>query len=598
MSLKKKLAIIFSFIVSIVLLVNNTLFYFYTRDLLQKDQIKQMESLAKQISIAIDHTQFGAEYVEDLIGEKLRVAALAAQFALDPNIENVTNEELTALSKKLGVSYITLMVKEEGDIRGVKSSDPKERDLSTKEWGYWYDAFQQLFAEKQVTIPEGQKLENYWAGPMNVSASDPNHVDKWGYYFDGSTNYIISPYMRDNQIMDFKAQIGPDSIVKKTLLEKHSLLDITGFNPRTFGYPPVYTEQNGQKFIELSNQAIQFGEYRYQDEEDVTAVRSATETGQVVSLVSYSGEYKILKSFIPVPAEDPYVIRIVSDYKVIDEVLNEQLLNNILISFIVLVFVFFISYFLAAYVVRPIHRISQKVNEIADGNIGAQVLVKRKDELGMLSQGVNTMSTNLLKYTNELKDKNEEIKFHAYYDFLTGVPNLRLLNAMASEIIERGDDNFTLLYLDLDRFKYVNDMFGHSAGNFILKEVVERLRALLREDQTISRIGGDEFILLLPNTNRSEVKDLVITILTELEKPFIYEGNECFITTSIGISSYPLDSQDMETLLKYGDIAMYRAKEQGRNNYQFYSAEMSDSIERRAILEKGMRKALEIDEFT
>lgn len=597
MSLKKKLAIIFSVTVTVILVLNNTLFYFNTRDLLLKDQVKQTELLAKEISIAIEHSQFGAGYVENLIGEKLRISALAAQYALDPDINKVTNEELVTLSKKLGVSYITLMVEEPEDIRGVKSSDPKERDLSTKEWGYWFKAFQQLFRDKNVSIPEGQKLENYWAGPMDVSVSDPNHVDKYGYYYDGTTNYIINPYIRDTQIMDFKSRFGPDAIVKKTLSNNDVLLGITGFNPKTFGLPPVYTEANGKKIVELVNQPIQFGEYVYQEEADVMAVKSAMQTGKLVSMVRIIDDKKVLKSFIPVLGENPYVIGIVTDYKSIQEVLDKQLLNNVLISLILLLFVFFISYLLAEYIVRPLNRILQKVNEISEGHIGTQVLIDRKDELGMLSKGVNTMSINLLNYTNELKEKNEEIKYHAYYDFLTGVPNLRLFNTMASEIIDRGDDPLAILYLDLDRFKFVNDMFGHSAGDFIIKEVVGRVRGILKEGETISRIGGDEFILLLPNTNRSAVNDIAETILRELERPFIYEGNECFITTSIGISLYPTDSKDIETLVKYADMAMYRAKEHGRDNLQFYSSDMNDAIQRRAVLEKGMRKALEQDEF-
>ncbi len=598
MSLKKKLAIIFSFIVTNVLVLNNTLFYFYTRDLLQKDQVKQMELLAKEISISVEHTQYGAGYVEDLIGEKLRIAALAAQYALNPDIDKVTNEELVSLSQKLGVSYITLMVQEEDDIRGVKSSDPKERDLSTKEWGYWHTAFQQLFSNKKVTIPEGQKLENYWSGPLNVSTSDPNHVDKWGYYYDGTTNYIISPYMRDDQIMDFKAQIGPDAIVSKTLLQNEALLAITGFNPKAFGYPPIYTEQNGQKFIELSNQEIQFGKYEYQDEKDVSAVRTAIESGQAVSFMSESHDFKVMKSFIPVPAEQPYVIGIVTDYKIIDEVLDKQLFNSLVISIIVLFLVFFLSYFLAAYIVRPLHRILQKVNEIAAGNIGAQVQVVSKDELGLLSNRINTMSLNLLRYTNELKEKNQEIEDHAYYDFLTGLPNLRLFNKMASDFAKMDNKKpIAILFLDLDRFKFVNDMLGHSAGDFILKAASDRVRDLLEQDQTISRIGGDEFILLLPNTDNDGAKSIAEEILEEFEKPIVFKGNEFFITASLGISLYPRDSEDVEDVIKNADIAMYRAKEQGRNNYQFYSSDMNEVIQRKAVLEKEMRKALERDEF-
>ncbi|MFK2826605.1 EAL domain-containing protein [Bacillus sp. B190/17] len=565
-----------------------------------KDQEKQMELLVKEISIAIDHSQIGVESLENQVGEKLRTAAIAAQSMLNPDINKVTNEQLAKLSEKLGVSHITLMVKEKDDIRGVKSSDPHERNLSTKEWDYWYTAFQQLYLHKNVSISQGQKLPNYWSGPMNISASNPNHVDKWGYYYDGTTNYIISPYMRDNQIMDVQDHIGPDAIVKKTLRDNATLLNIVGFNPQTFGFSPVYTEQNGKRFIELGNKDIQFGQYKYKDKTaDISAVRKANKTGELVSFQSNFGNKKVLKSFISVPSQKPYVIGIVTDYNVIQEVLNKQLLNSLIISIIVLVFVFIVSYFLARYIVRPINQILLKVNEIAKGNFGEQVLVERSDELGLLSNQVNTMSLNLLHYTDELKKKNKEIQYHAYYDFLTGLPNLRFFNEAASKLASLNNNRpMAFLFLDLDRFKFINDTFGHATGNAILKAVTNRISCLLKEGEMLSRIGGDEFILLLPNTGREAAGDMAQTILKELEKPFVHEGNGFFITSSIGISMYPIDSENVEDVIKNADIAMYRAKEQGRNNHQFYTSDMNDLIQRRAVLEKGMRQALERNEFT
>jgi diguanylate cyclase len=586
--------------VTLILILNNTLTYFSTRDLLLKDQVNQTESLAKGVSMAIKHSQFGAEYVENLMGEKLRVSAIAAEHALNPDINKVKNEQLVALSKQLGVSDITLLVQEKGDITGVKSSDPKERNLSTNQWGYWYTAFEQLFANKNVTISQGQKLPNYWSGPMNVSASDPSHVDKWGYYYDGTTNYIISPYVGDRHIVGLKDNIGPDSIVKETLKSNATLLSITGFNPKTFGYPPVYTEQNGQKFVELDNKAIQFGKYDYQDTAaDVSAVREAMKTSKLVSFQSVDQGKEVFKSFIPVHSEKPYVIGIVTDYNVIENILKQQLLNNVIISLMVLFLVLIMSYFLAVYIVRPVNRILQKVNEIADGNIGAQVFINRKDELGLLSNRVNTMSLNLLEYTNELKKKNAEIEYQANYDFLTGLPNRRLFNKMSSDLMRLNcKKTMAFLFLDLDRFKLINDMFGHSAGDYILKAVTERIGSILKEGETISRKGGDEFLLLLTNTSYEQTKNKAQLILEELEKPFIYEGNELFITCSIGISLYPTDAEDTDSLVKNADIALYRAKDQGKNNYQFYTPQMNEAIQRRALLEKGMRRALERNEFT
>lgn len=286
MTLKKKLAGIFIIVVSVIMILNNLFHFISTRENLQKDQEMQMDQLAKQIGISIEQAQFGSQYVEDLIGDQLRVASLAAQNALNPDIDQVTNEDLKVLSEKIGVSYITLLKQEGDDIKGVRSSDPKERNLSTKEWGYWFDAFKELFATKNVTVSQGQKLPNYWSGPVNISASNPDHVDKWGYYYDGTTNYIISPYMRVTEILNVSQILGPESTLEKIMSNNKAILEITGFNPKAFGQPPVYTEVNGQKYIDLVNRDIQFGKYTFKNQTDVQTVKTAFETGKMQNVIS------------------------------------------------------------------------------------------------------------------------------------------------------------------------------------------------------------------------------------------------------------------------------------------------------------------------
>jgi diguanylate cyclase (GGDEF)-like protein len=600
LTLKRKLAIIFILVVAIVMVVSNLLNYIFTRDLLRKDQEKQMDILAKQVGIAVEHSQFGAQYVEDLLGDKLRVAAIAAQHSLNPEIDKVTNEDLIELSKKLGISHITLLKKTDDDIVGGRSSDPDEHNLSTKEWGYWYDAFRQLFSHKNVSVTQGQRLENYWSGPVNISASNPDHVDKWGYYYDGTTDYIINPYIRDTQILKFRQTIGPESILEKILTNNKNIVEITGFNPKTFGLPPVYTEVNGQKYVDLVNMDIQFGSYVYKDATDVQNVRNSFDSGQLISYISESNDKKVLKSFIPISSSNPYVIGVVTDYQMIQEVLNDQLLSNIITSVIVLLIVCAISFMLAGYIVRPVKRILHKVNEIAEGNFGAKIVIDRSDELGVLSEQVNAMSSNLEVYTQELKDKSAEIEYHANYDFLTGLPNLRFLNTcfeMNLESVKTSASPIAVMFLDLDRFKWINDTFGHSIGDYLLKEVAARLTGIAVEKEVCSRIGGDEFIVLLPGYSREMTVKKAEQILQLLSQPVLHEGQELAVTPSIGISLYPSDGYDVDTLVKNADIAMYRAKEQGRNNYQFYTAEMKDKLIRRAVLEKGIRKALERNEF-
>ncbi len=195
----------------------------------------------------------------------------------------------------------------------------------------------------------------------------------------------------------------------------------------------------------------------------------------------------------------------------------------------------------------------------------------------------------------------KRVEHLAYHDSLTGLPNRsffsRLLNHGIAEA-QRYERCFALLFLDLDRFKIINDTLGHNAGDELLIEVAKRLSNSLRETDTVARLGGDEFVVLLPEMNEEKQLSAVAKkILSAVEKPFHLAGQDLRITVSIGICAYPLDGEDEQTLLKNADIAMYHAKEGGKNNFSFYSAKLnSDSLERLA-LESSLRQALERGEF-
>ena len=178
----------------------------------------------------------------------------------------------------------------------------------------------------------------------------------------------------------------------------------------------------------------------------------------------------------------------------------------------------------------------------------------------------------------ERKQAEETIKQLAYYDTVTGLPNRALLNDrihMALTHARRDKQKLAIMMLDLDRFKDINDTLGHSVGDQLLRSVGNRLGNLLRASDTISRIGGDEFIVLLPNIARD--KDTVVVaekIMKAFQKPFMLDkGEHYYITTSIGIVAYPKHGEDAETLLKNADVAMYRAKEQGRDQWQWSTAD-------------------------
>jgi len=195
----------------------------------------------------------------------------------------------------------------------------------------------------------------------------------------------------------------------------------------------------------------------------------------------------------------------------------------------------------------------------------------------------------------------KQVEYLAFHDGLTGLPNRSLFTHLLQQGIsqaQRYDRKLAVLFLDLDRFKAVNDTLGHEAGDQLLKEVAERLKNCLRKSDTVARLGGDEFVVLLP-----ELADTTLCIsvaqkaINEVARPFHLCGQDFRVTVSIGISTYPEDGEDQETLTKNADIAMYHAKENGKNNYQLYSKKLHTESLQRLTLEMSLEHALERGEF-
>jgi diguanylate cyclase (GGDEF)-like protein len=211
-------------------------------------------------------------------------------------------------------------------------------------------------------------------------------------------------------------------------------------------------------------------------------------------------------------------------------------------------------------------------------------------------------SQKKIKTSNDFSVKAEEkIHYHTYYDSLTNLPNRKSLNERLNYSLScavPSNQQLALLLIDLDRFKNINDSLGHVIGDSILHEVAQRLRKFISEDVLVFRVGGDEFAIVLQNmadiTEAAKIGQDVIQLLSE---PFSIQEHEMFITPSIGISLYPSDGSDEKTLIRSAEAAMYRAKEMGRNNVQFFTSEMSAAITERLTLETSLRKAIEREEF-
>ena len=206
------------------------------------------------------------------------------------------------------------------------------------------------------------------------------------------------------------------------------------------------------------------------------------------------------------------------------------------------------------------------------------------------------------KLTEELERIHEEkIEHLAYHDALTNLPNRALFIDRLGQVLAQGsreNNQAAVLFADLDRFKTINDTLGHAVGDELLRHVATRLREVLREGDTVARLGGDEFVILLPRIqNARDAAQVATKAVAIMSVPFSVHGHELHVSTSLGVSLYPRDGEDAETLLKHADTALYQAKNLGRNQYQFFNPSMNAQAHERLLLENSLRKALERNEF-
>ena len=201
----------------------------------------------------------------------------------------------------------------------------------------------------------------------------------------------------------------------------------------------------------------------------------------------------------------------------------------------------------------------------------------------------------------ERKRAEERIQYLATHDGLTALPNRSMFSqflGLAINSAQRYQRQFAVLFLDLDRFKLINDTLGHDAGDTLLQEVSRRVKESLRSSDVVARLGGDEFVVLLQDLgDHEQIVTVARKLLSAVIQPVDVQGQECRVTASIGISVYPTDAQDEQTLMKNADMAMYLAKEQGKNNFQFYSKDIKTQSLERLTLENSLRRALEREEF-
>jgi PAS domain S-box-containing protein len=415
-SIKAKLSLSISGIVAIILILNIG-FSYYTSKLAQEVALEsQMRSIAEQLVVSVDSFENVRVQIDIELAEQLRFAALAAKGRLDPDIRNISNDDLINLSKELGLHDITLWQRIDDEIVSVRSSNKEELNLNSSSWDYWNTAFHQLMDLKPVTVKEGLAMEHFYSGPINYAVSNPNEINKWGYYYDGSTNYMINTIVNAQQTTKFNLVDGTNTLVKQLVTFQNSLLEITGFNPDFFGKKKIIKMKKDIPVYNLDVRDIMFGEYTYSNpDEDAVHIQTALKKNEMVFDKFEANGKKVIRSFIPIVTGSPYVIGVAFDEEELMKPLRQQLLVHSLISLGLVLLAMGASYIIAGYMLRSLHEIMSKVNAMSIGNFSDPISIRNKDEIGLLAARVNSMGTNLLKYTTQLKDTANELQSTKQY---------------------------------------------------------------------------------------------------------------------------------------------------------------------------------------
>lgn len=260
-------------------------------------------------------------------------------------------------------------------------------------------------------------------------------------------------------------------------------------------------------------------------------------------------------------------------------------------------------------ITHPLLSLTNTMRKVSkDGVFSERAAISSKDEIGELASVFNQMLEELAQREQslyqELKERRhieERLSEIAHFDSVTHLPNRHSFNNQIDRALlnyKYESEKFALLFIDLDNFKYVNDTFGHHTGDLVLLKVAERLRSSLRQEDFVARLGGDEFVIILSDfSDLEQIRTVAEKIISSLQQPFFLEGHEAFIGASIGITTCPEYGEDSETLQRQADSAMYQAKNQGKNNFQFYQADLSYIYENRIATEALLRRALERDEI-
>ena len=258
---------------------------------------------------------------------------------------------------------------------------------------------------------------------------------------------------------------------------------------------------------------------------------------------------------------------------------------------------------LGRYINESVNHLTVAMHNVAAGKLDERVDIKGTDEISQLAEGFNLMTSRLMKATQardvlqkEANKRSKELNYLAHHDPLTELPNRLLFDVLLGQSLKhavRNDQGVAVVFMDLDKFKNINDSLGHPVGDELLRNLAGRFKKILRKIDTVSRIGGDEFILLIEEINDMKGAKIALEkIISIFDEPFVLQGHEIKMTASCGVSLFPIDGDEPSILIKHADTAMYMAKDEGRNSFKFYHHSLTKNAYDRVLLETALSGAL------
>ncbi|MDR6549198.1 two-component sensor histidine kinase [Paenibacillus qinlingensis] len=315
----------------IAILSMNLTYFQHSKVLLNNQQKEKINLVTSTISTELDKQSEVEATYDEMLGHELRTASIAIQKSLHPDFNHVTNEQLVELAQQLNIGGLTLFERRGNEFIGVRSSDPKEIGANSKTWGIVYTAQLQLADRKTVDVGTGLSMENFWSGPIDTASTDETNIRKWGEYYDGTTNYIINPYLNVSSSLEhYREKVGVDVSIHELLdSNKGNLLEIGVLNPeKIFDKGP--TPNNREKWY--SERLILNGSYTYRDQAEESKLKEALEKKSTVFYNVMINGTNVLKSFTPIETSNlkykrddlNKVVMVATDYTQIEKTLQQQ----------------------------------------------------------------------------------------------------------------------------------------------------------------------------------------------------------------------------------------------------------------------------------